>query len=172
MTQVPPTPPPADPAPRPRRRRLHLPPRRTIFRIISWTVGALLAIIVILGIWVYRESVGRFQVRKLRLPTRIYADYTPLAAGTALRTDDLLEKLDRLGYRQVPRLSAAGEYTNPEKGVVDIYTRQFNHPTGDYPPMQLRVTVDGGLIESVSNLREPRPIEQAALEPELLTSVL
>lgn len=164
--------PPVPPKAPPRKRMRRMPPRRTVFKIISWTVIALIGIVFLLGVWVYRESVGRFQVRKLRLPTRIYADYTPLAAGTALRTDDLLEKLDRLGYRQVPRLSAAGEYTNPEKGVVDVYTRQFTHPTGDYPPMQIRVTIDGGLIESVSNLREPRPIEQAALEPELLTSVL
>src|SRR5687768_15176309 len=125
MTQVPPTPPPADPAPRPRRRRLHLPPRRTIFRIISWTVGALLAIIVVLGIWIYRESVGRFQVRRLRLPTRIYADFVPLQPGAALRVDDLLEKLDRLGYRDTERVSKPGEF-HRDGATIDIHTRQFS----------------------------------------------
>ena len=168
----PPEPAPAPPATPPRKRMRRMPPRRTIFRIISWTVVSLIAIVLILGIWVYRESVSRFQVRKLRLPTRIYADYTPLQPGNALRTDDLLEKLDRLGYRQAPRLTAPGEYANPEKGVVDVYLREFRHPTGEYPAVQARVTVAGGLIESVANLREARPIEKAALEPELLTSVL
>src|SRR6185503_186738 len=37
---------------------------------------------------------------------------------------------------------------------------------------QLRVTFAGSKIESVVSLREARPVEQAALEPELLTSVL
>jgi penicillin-binding protein 1B len=171
MTQVPPTTPPADPAPRPRRAR-RLPPRRTIFRIISWTVGALLAITVILGIWVYRESVGRFQVRRLRLPTRIYADYTPLTAGAVLQRDDLLEKLDRLGYRTVERLASPGEYLRGEGDTLDIYTRAFTHPTGEYPAQPIRVAFAAGAVSDVVGLREARPLERAALEPELLTSVL
>jgi len=148
-----------------------MPPRRTIFKAISWTVAAIAVAILLLGIWVYRESVSRFQVRKLRLPTRIYADYTPLTPGVTLRTDDLLEKLDRLGYREVPRLGAPGDFLRDD-GVVDIYTRQFSHPTGDYPALPIRVVINGATIESVSNLREARPLERAALEPELLTSVL
>ena len=157
------------PAPRARRR---VPQRRTVFQIITWTVAGLGVILLLLGIWVYRESVGRFQVRKLRLPTRIYADYTPLQPGVTLRTDDLLEKLDRIGYRQTQRPAAPGEYANPEKGVVDIYTRQFNHPTGDYPAEMIRVTIGASQIEGVVALREARPVAKAALEPELLTSVL
>src|SRR3712207_6296527 len=103
-TPPPPPPPPTTPSTPPeqppaRTRRFHWPKRRTVFKIISWTVGSLIAIIVLLGIWVYRESVGRFQVRRLRLPTRIYADFTPLVPGAAMRVDDLLEKFDRLGYR-------------------------------------------------------------------------
>src|SRR5690348_16116617 len=101
MTQPPIEPPPPaapEPAPVPRARRRWPPKRRTVFRVISWTVGIGALLLLILGIWIYRESVGRFQVRKLRLPTRIYADYTPLVAGNALQADDLLEKLDRLGY--------------------------------------------------------------------------
>lgn len=154
-----------------RPRQSRLPKRRTVFRIISWTVGGLLALIVIAGIWVYRESVGRFQVRRLRLPTRIYADFTPLAPGTAMRGDDLVEKLDRLGYREAKRLERAGDYLRTEDGF-DIYTRAFNHPTGDFKAQPLRVTFNGPKIEAVVGLREARPIEQAALEPELLTSVL
>ncbi|MDP9192429.1 MAG: PBP1A family penicillin-binding protein [Acidobacteriota bacterium] len=148
-----------------------MPPRRTIFRIISWTVGALLILFLVLGIWVYRSSIGRFEVRKLRLPTRVYADITPLRVGQPLQTDDLLEKLDRLGYRDVERLGQPGEFMRGDGGV-DIYTRAFTHPTGEYPAEQIRVVVVKSSIESVVSLREARPLERAALEPELLTSVL
>jgi penicillin-binding protein 1B len=174
MTEPPitPPPPPEEPAPAPKRaRQRRLPKRRTVFRIISWTVGSLLALLVILGIWVYRESVGRFQVRRLRLPTRIYADYTPLAPGAAMNGDVLLEKLDRLGYREAKRLEKPGDFVRSEGGF-DIYTRTFNHPTGEFKAQQLRVVLAGSKIDSVVSLREARPIEQAALEPELLTSVL
>jgi penicillin-binding protein 1B len=161
-----------DPAPAPKAaRKRRLPPRRTIFRIISWTVLSLIALTVIAGIWVYRESVSRFQVRRLRLPTRIYADYTPLAPGITMRTEDLLEKLDRLGYREAQRLANPGDFLKGDGGI-DIYTRAFEHPTGSFPAQQLRVAIDRSQIASVVGLREARPIEQAALEPELLTSVL
>jgi penicillin-binding protein 1B len=151
--------------------RSRMPPRRTIFRIISWTVAGFFVLFLVLGIWVYRSSVGRFQIRKLRLPTRIYADITPLRTGQALQTDDLLEKLDRLGYRDVERLKQPGEFTRGDGGI-DIYTRAFTHPTGEYPAEQIRVVVDKSAIASVVSLREARPLERAALEPELLTSVL
>lgn len=173
MTEPPietPPPPPTPPAPAPRASR-RLPKRRTVFRVISWTVGAFFVILLLLGIWIYRESVGRFQVRKLRLPTRIYADYTPLMPGTPLQADDLLEKLDRLGYREAERITVPGDYLRAEGGV-DIYTRRFTHPSGEYPAQPIRVTIAKSQIESVVSLKEARPLERAALEPELLTSVL
>ena len=168
-TEPPVTPPPATPdAPPPRRRR---PARRTVFRIIRWTVGSLLVLLLLLGIWIYRESVGRFQVRRLRLPTRIYADYMPLQPGNALQMDDLLEKLDRLGYRETERPAQPGQFTR-DGGTIDIHTRAFERQGEDYPAQPMRVTITKSQVASVVSLREARPIERAALEPELLTSVL
>ena len=161
-------PPDPDPAPRLRRRR---PTRRTVFRVLSWTAGGFLVLLLLLGIWIYRESVGRFQVRRLRLPTRIYADATPLQAGQALQLDDLLEKLDRLGYRQSERLTQPGEFTR-QGSTLDIYTRAFRRQDEDYPAQPLRLIITRSQIESVVSLREARPLDRAALEPELLTSVL
>ncbi|HYC61091.1 MAG TPA: PBP1A family penicillin-binding protein [Thermoanaerobaculia bacterium] len=173
MTEIPddPTVPPAKPAPPRRNWRSRLPPRRTVFRAISWTVGAFLVLFLVLGIWVYRSSVGRFQIRKLRLPTRIYADITPLQPGAPMQTDDLLEKLDRLGYRDAERLAQPGDFLRSGEGV-DIFTRAFTHPTGEYRAEQIRVVLNRSSIESVVSLREARPLDRAALEPELLTSVL
>lgn len=175
MTEPPITPPPVDPSEspegRPPRRRFRRPTRRTVFRAISWTVGGLLVLLVLLGIWVYRESIDRFQVRKLRLPTRIYADYTPLRPGTPMQADDLLEKLDRLGYRKSETVQQPGDFQRSDDGI-DIFTRAFNHPSGSYDAQPIRVTLAGETIESVVGLREARPVELAALEPELLTSVL
>jgi penicillin-binding protein 1B len=172
MTEIPDDPvPPAKPAPPHRGWRDRLPPRRTIFRAISWTVGGFFLLFLILGIWVYRSSVGRFEIRKLRLPTRIYADITPLQPGRPLQADDLLEKLDRLGYREVERLAQPGEFLRAGGGV-DIFTRAFTHPTGEYKAEQIRVVLDRSTIASVVSLREAQPLERAALEPELLTSVL
>jgi penicillin-binding protein 1B len=174
MTQ-PPTTPPKSPTttPPPSRARLRFrrPKRGTVFRTISWTVGIGFLLLIVLGFWVYRSAVGRFEVRRLRLPTRIYADYTPLTPGAALQPDDLLEKLDRLGYREAEKLAQAGEYVRAGGGI-DIYTREFRHPTGDYPAQAIHVALAKSQVSSVVSINDGRPVEHAALEPELLTSVL
>jgi len=153
--------------------KLRIPKRRTVFQTISIAFGVFFIAFAVLGFWVYRQSVGRFEVRRLSLPTRIYADYMPLRPEVAVQADDLLEKLNRLGYREAQNgtVAKSGEYA-ASKNQIDIYTREFTHPSGKYNAEPIRVTFRANAIESVTLLSESRPIETAALEPELLTSIL
>src|SRR5438876_7854517 len=125
-----------------------LPRRRAVFKAISITVGIFLVLFIMLALWVYRTSVKTFEVRRLSLPTRIYADYTPLKPGQLLAPDDLAEKLERLGYRQSDSLAQSGDFV-PGRGEIDIYTRTFSHPSGQYTAQPIRVTFRGGAIDSV-----------------------
>jgi len=145
--------------------------RGLIFRILSISLVVILAGIVILTLYVYKQSVGKFEIRRLSLPTRIYADYTPLKAGAALGPDDIGDKLQRLGYRQSQNLQQPGEF-NASKTGIDVYTRAFNHPSGQYPAQPVRIVFKGAAIDSVVSLKEASALENAALEPELLTSIL
>jgi penicillin-binding protein 1B len=147
------------------------PRRRTVFRVISITLTFFILVVALLFAYVYKESVGKFQLRKLSLPTRLFADFTPLKAGLPLSADDLLEKLDRLGYRQAQSLNQPGDYVAGKK-QIDVYTREFHHPTAAYPAQPVRVTFSANGIDSVASLREAANVENAALEPELLTSIL
>jgi penicillin-binding protein 1B len=148
-----------------------MPARKTVFQVISIVVVVILVGFALLAIYVYKESVGKFEVRRLSLPTRVYADYTPLQAGTVIQSDDIVEKLDRLGYRQVNSVSQSGEYAS-KRGELYIYTREFTHPTGKYDSQPIRVAFKEGAIDSIANLRDGHSIDKAALEPELLTSIL
>ena len=141
-----------------------LPRRRAVLRLIIATIVTIVVAFSLLAAYVYKQSVGKFQLRRLSLPTRIFADYTPLKSGVAMQPDDVLEKLDRLGYRSVKTLQQPGDYS-AGGSEIDIYTREFTHPTGHYAAQQIRVTFRGGAIDSVN-------AEDAALEPELLTSIL
>ncbi len=147
------------------------PRRRTVFQVISISVVVVLVLIAILALYVYKQSVGKFEIRRLSLPTRIFTDFTPLRGGVVLGPDDLAEKLNRLGYRQVSALSQAGDYV-PGSSQIDLYTRTFTHPTGQYPSQPVRITFRNGSIASVVSLKQASPIDNAALEPELLTSIL
>jgi penicillin-binding protein 1B len=143
---------------------MRLPTRRTVFRVIGISIVVVLVAVAALALYVYKQSIGRFELRRLSLPTRVYADYTPLQAGLPLGSDDILEKLDRLGYRNVPALTQPGDYVGG-RGSIDIYTRTFAHPSGKYPAQPVHVTFHGSAIDTVS-------VQNAALEPELLTSIL
>ena len=148
-----------------------LPRRRTVFRVLSFSFTIFLAAVLVLFAYVYKQSVGKFQLRRLSLPTRLFADFTPLKAGLPLSADDLLEKLDRLGYRQAQSLNQPGDFVAGKK-EIDVYTREFGHPSGAYPAQPVRVTFTPGGIEGVASLKGAHNVENAALEPELLTSIL
>src|SRR5689334_803402 len=87
-----------------------LPRRHPVLKTILLIVAVFFVAFVGLGIWVYRQSISKFEVRRLSLPTRIYADYLPLKPGMLLAPDDLGEKLERLGYRQSDSIAQSGEY--------------------------------------------------------------
>jgi penicillin-binding protein 1B len=151
--------------------RARLPRRRLVFQVISISFVVVLVAIVLLGLYVYKQSVGKFEIRRLSLPTRIFTDFTPLHGGVVLGADDLVEKLNRLGYRQMTSLSQSGDYV-AGRGQIDLYTRAFNHPSGQYPAQPVRIVFRNNSIESVVSLRQASPIDNAALEPELLASIL
>src|SRR6266576_2333975 len=122
-----------------------LPHRRTVFQVISISVAVILVSTALLALYVYKQSVGKFEIRRLSLPTRIFTDYTPLRGGVVLGPDDLVEKLNRLGYRQVAALSQSGDYVSG-RGQIDLYTRAFTQPSGQYPAQPVRVIFrDGGI---------------------------
>src|SRR5438270_1586312 len=148
-----------------------MPSRRVVFQTISIVVVVFLVAVAILALYVYKESVGRFEIRRVSLPTRIYADYTPLQPGTAMSSDDLETKLDRLGYRQVESVSQSGEYA-AKRGEIYVFTREFNYPSGTYESQPVRIVFRAGAIEAMSSMRDGRTVGKMALEPELLTSIL
>src|SRR6202035_2071417 len=94
-----------------------LPRRRTVFQVLSISMVVILVAIALLGLYVYRQSTGKFEIRRLSLPTRVYADFTPLHAGMIIPRDDLLEKLDRLGYREAKSLQQPGDYVGTRDRV-------------------------------------------------------
>jgi penicillin-binding protein 1B len=148
-----------------------LPRRGTVFKVLSISVVIVLVLIAALALYVYKQSVGKFEIRRLSLPTRIYTDYVPLKPGTIISPEDLIERLGRLGYRQQPALAQAGDY-QVAKNIVGIWTRPFTHPTGKYASEPLKITFRGAQIESVVSARNGEIRENTAIEPELLTSIL
>jgi penicillin-binding protein 1B len=149
-----------------------LPRRRTVFKVLSIGFVVVLAAIALLGLYVYKQSVGKFEIRRLSLPTRIFADFTPLKTGMNMSEDQVVEHLQRLGYRLQPQgIAVSGDYA-VGKTQIDIFTREFTHPTGSYVAQPVRISFQGASITAVSSSRGGAALDNVALEPELLTSVL
>ncbi|HUP44430.1 MAG TPA: PBP1A family penicillin-binding protein [Thermoanaerobaculia bacterium] len=149
--------------------RARLPKRGTVFRIFSIGFLVIVLVLTLLAIYVYRASVGHFQLRKLSLPTRIYADYVPLQAGLTMDGEELIDKLDRLGYRETEKPSQPGEYAGGGR-AIEVYTRAFEHPTGAYAAQHVRLAIENSAVGSVEPVSGGGATP--ALEPELLTSIL
>src|SRR4051812_8761811 len=99
--------------------KARIPRRGTVFKVISISFVVVLVLIAALALYVYKQSVGKLEIRRLSLPTRIFTDFTPLRGGVVLGPDDLVEKLNRLGYRQADALAQAGDYV-PGSSQIDV----------------------------------------------------
>jgi penicillin-binding protein 1B len=145
--------------------------RRTIFRSIAIGVISLAAILILMAGYVYYQAVKTFEVRRgVSLPTRIFTDMTPLKAGVMISPDDLREKLERLGYREAQTVQKPGDFIFDEGGLL-VHLRGFRHPTGPREAQAVRIALEKNQIVSVA-AQNGRDASNAALEPELLTSIL
>ncbi|HUO85669.1 MAG TPA: transglycosylase domain-containing protein, partial [Thermoanaerobaculia bacterium] len=147
-------------------------PRKQILKYFALALLAFLVMLLLAGVFVYFQAVRRFEVRRVSLPTRIYADLFPLRPGVYVSAPALMGKLRRLGYREIDETPGEpGEYAEEGK-EIDIFLRAFEHPAGEFAAQRVRVVFVERSIESVISVPEGEPVETAALEPELLTSIL
>ena len=100
--------------------RQRLPKRRTVFKVLSISFVVVVVAFLLLALWVYRQSVGKFEIRRLSLPTASTPTTRRCTPATPLAPDDLIEKLDRLGYRPASSLTQAGDYVH-SKSQIDMY---------------------------------------------------
>src|SRR5262245_15335620 len=99
---------------------------------------------------------------------RIYSMAFPLREGTPLSTEDLVERLGRLGYRKVEGHPATpGEYARRFRGW-EIALNRFDGPKGPVPERSVRVRIGSGVVHGVEDLGTGRDVDDAAIEPEPL----
>jgi len=148
-------------------------PRRRPVRLLMAAAipASVLAAVALLILAVASWRVGaRFEAREHESPTRIYGRAVRLADGALLGQDDLLERLNRLGYRRgrSDRL-APGEY-RLDRGVT-IALRSFEGPDGEVPGRVVSLRCRGNRIERLTDAATGRDLDQAFLEPEVLTTL-
>jgi penicillin-binding protein 1B len=119
-------------------------------RVAPWLAAA--AVVVagagVYGVYLTWIIAAEFEARRWDVPAQVYAAPLELYAGRALTQDDLFAELERLGYREDPRLATPGTY-RIGLNRVELATRGFAYAGDVEPASVVAVTFDGGAIDAL-----------------------
>jgi len=153
-----------------------------IKRLFTFAILLLIPLLLILFFYVHSLTstiTERFSGKKWDVPSRVYSDTSQIYPGLNIASIDLIERLDRLGYRHVTdRVMRHGEYkivSDPGKNQMDwtLYLHDFDYPLKSFRGIMIRFVVSDNIIltmeakKSVSD--DFDDLDLAQLEPELIT---
>jgi len=138
----------------------------------SGFLGRWLRRIIVLGIvvvaawcvWIDVKIRRDFEALQWALPARIYARPLELYVGAPVSANDIIDTLQRLGYRRTNRVSGPGEY-NVGDGIVQLWTRGFDFWDGEEPSLFVEVDVLGRRINRITGDRNNSAVPLVRLEP-------
>jgi penicillin-binding protein 1B len=149
-------------------------------RIFSASLITLLVITttgIVFGGWYLKDwektVTEKFEGKKWRLPSKIYSDSYLLYVGISLRSEELKEKLRRLGYQEVQGApNSKGQYHyQASKGLLEIYLQDFVYPTETFKGYPVRIAFQGSAIARIENSVDGEEIFSLELEPELVSGL-
>jgi penicillin-binding protein 1B len=149
-------------------------------RIFSASLITLLVITttgIVFGGWYLKDwektVTEKFEGKKWRLPSKIYSDSYLLYVGISLRSEELKEKLRRLGYQEVQGApNSKGQYRyQASKGLLEIYLQDFVYPTETFKGYPVRIAFQGSAIARIENSVDGEEIFSLELEPELVSGL-
>lgn len=120
-----------------------------------------------------RTVVEKFSGRPWAVPARLYAEPFVLYPGMPLATADLLDRLWRLGYREVPgAVRVRGDVHRDAAGTaLDVFLRAFPYPLHAEPGRPVRVELSGGAVARMRDLATGAELFDLRLEPEPLAGL-
>jgi penicillin-binding protein 1B len=117
--------------------------------------------------------VEKFSGRPWAVPARVYAEPFVLYPGMPLAASDLMERLRRLGYREVPGpVHVRGDVHRDARGdTIELFLRPFAFPLHPEPGRPVRIELAGGLVAAMRDLASDAELFDVSLEPELLAGL-
>jgi penicillin-binding protein 1B len=113
---------------------------------------------------------SRFEAREREAPTRLYGRAAALRPCVLLPADELVARLERLGYRRTRgEPKAPGEYRVSR--AVSVRLRSFETARGTVAPRALRIHWDDRRIEWVEDVASGDAVDDAVLPPEVVATL-
>lgn len=129
-----------------------------------------LAVVAMAGLAVYSGYLavkidGRFSSRRWQVPSTVYSDSTLLFPGQGCNQALFLAKLEALGYRQVNRPPAFGEY-RLRPGRLEVFLHDLETPSQTRSGFPVQIALDRNRIGTITDQRSGRALPLLELEPE------
>ncbi|MGZ8829352.1 MAG: PBP1A family penicillin-binding protein [Thermoanaerobaculia bacterium] len=155
-------------------------PKRSRIKDFFWRHSAGIAFLVMVVFVTFIGFVGYTYVtitrkfdssRRWDLPSRVYADATPLVPGLSYPRALLEPKLNHLGYHEAAqKVATPGEYRYVGKSL-EIYLQNFDYPDMEFGATPVIVDFDGAEVRAIRRLTDNVALRGIRIEPELITSI-
>ncbi len=124
---------------------------RRLFRLSMLLFGLGIGLSVPWVVWLDMQVRGEFEGRVWDVPSRVYARPLSLYTGKVLSKESLLIELKAAGYRNTQKASTPGSYSLGGNRF-DINRRAFRFADGSEPAARFLVSLDGGVVSSISDV--------------------
>ncbi|MEO8585738.1 MAG: transglycosylase domain-containing protein, partial [Acidobacteriota bacterium] len=150
--------------------RLRRVPRPVLFFVGA--TGALFLVAAIVVVVYFSGVVSRtMDGRRWSLPTRLYSDVWAVRAGDTLSADDIVRRLGRLRYAEVPKPPlAAGQYALV-KGRILVNVNPRETAWGRSPGVEAQIEFSGRRVAALKRTDDGAPLPYVVFEPEIVGSV-
>lgn len=152
---------------KPRRRRSLS--RRLLFAALKLALPLCMlaaAALVVYTLYAAEYVQERFAGRRWSIPSRVYSDTTLLYPGQPATVSLLEERLKGLEYHRTSAMpDAPGQY-RVRGNTIEISLRALAVPGRDRPAFPVRITLGGGVIESIRDCLNEEDLYTLELEPE------
>lgn len=144
--------------------------RALTLRLLLLTLG--LVLIAGVGWVIYLDLVvqEKFSGKRWAVPARVYARPLELYQGAAVKQNDLLNELKRLGYQKTSNPQRAGQYKF-QSGSIELVSRPFQFWDGDETAKHLRVNFDHVGVSSLVDVELQHAADLVRLDPLLIGSI-
>jgi penicillin-binding protein 1B len=148
---------------------------RKVWRLVK--LLAVVAVVVLIALAFHVRKIDRTieakfdKPRKWDLPSRVYSDAEYIYPGVNVKTRQIVNKLDRLGYRNTgDKITGPGDYSMSDKRL-ELYLHNFAYPDDEFKGFPVRFELDSWLVSKIVRLDEDKEIELVRLEPEEVASI-
>src|SRR5262245_50478025 len=149
-------------------RRLHRPRNR--WQWAGWTIFALSAFFALYMSVLYVIVTAKFEGKRWRFPSKVYSDSFILYPGQEIVGIQLLDRLNRLGYRAVDGSPDQQGLFHLENGRLDLFLNEFSYPDHEFKGGRVRLELSGDRIDRITDLDQNAELALAEIEPELITA--